>query len=289
MADDNADDKLRTKVYDDVAKPSALAVGETAGNLVRTALRPINMILSGLNTVMERVQEKLSARFKNVPADKILEPPPHIAGQLLLGYPFVEGEETLREMFIELLAKSMIQDSRESVHPAYAEILKQLTPDEGRLLPVIHPRKRHPALVVDLSRIPFPKPPPPEEFVATLDLDNIDDRFQAFDESFNRTIFNSILITPFGKTPDLRDGGVPAMERAIDNLCRLGIVELTENSLSDADEYKPLYEGEDLRGLLEAIEAKKLYSEVDKRVLEVTAFGRAFMSACLPPATPKSK
>src|SRR5579862_1693256 len=122
--------------YDDLAHPAASEVGKALkalGSIVRFAFRPIETIAMAGNLLWDRLDDNLKKRFEKEPPENIVEPPPHVAGPLLLSYPFVEQQDELRRLFVELLAKSMLVDSRQLVHPAYVEILKQLSPDEARL------------------------------------------------------------------------------------------------------------------------------------------------------------
>jgi hypothetical protein len=131
---------LAGKAYDDVAAPSAKAVGGTLGRLVRLALRPIELLAQGGERLMSRVERKLGG----VPEDRLLSPPATIAAPAALHYALLgEGDEVaaLREMFENLLVASMDRDTTSSVHPAFVSMISQLTPDEAWILKSIEPRR----------------------------------------------------------------------------------------------------------------------------------------------------
>ena len=44
------------------------------------------------------------------------------------------NSEELRNMYANLLAASMLKDEKENAHPSFVEIIKQLSPDEAKLL-----------------------------------------------------------------------------------------------------------------------------------------------------------
>src|SRR5262249_17023014 len=76
----------------------------------------------------------LLRRLAKVDATKIQTPPSYIAGQVLLQLPFCAEQDQLREMYANLLASAMQKDRVAEVHPAYVQIIQQLSPDEALIL-----------------------------------------------------------------------------------------------------------------------------------------------------------
>jgi hypothetical protein len=124
-------------VYADAVQPAARELGELAAaplSLLNTALRPVKTIMLGFNLVFDNLDARLRARLAGVPAEKVVEPLPSIAGPLLFAYPFVESEPALRELFEQLLATAMNADVQDRAHPSYVEVIKQMTADEAKLV-----------------------------------------------------------------------------------------------------------------------------------------------------------
>jgi len=67
---------------------------------------------------------------------------------LLQQIAYCYDSEELRNMYSNLLAASMNADTKWNVHPAYVDIIKQLTPDEAKLLRVLQTRKLFPVIHV---------------------------------------------------------------------------------------------------------------------------------------------
>lgn len=82
-----------------------------------------------LNELDYLVKEKL----RNVPENNIVSPTPRIAVPALQNASITEEYE-IRELYANLLANSMNKVVKDGVHPAYVEIVKQLSPDEAKIL-----------------------------------------------------------------------------------------------------------------------------------------------------------
>jgi hypothetical protein len=124
-------------VYPDAIQPAARELGTlvaTPFSLLNTALRPVRLILQGINLVYDNLEDSLRRHLANVPPEQVVEPPANVAGPLLLAYPFVESEPDLRELFARLLATAMTSAIQRSAHPSFVEVIKQLTVDEAKLV-----------------------------------------------------------------------------------------------------------------------------------------------------------
>ena len=78
---------------------------------------------------------ELASRVKQrVPRQRRVPPPVAVAGRVLDVARWHEPHDPLYEMFAELLAKACDKERRNTANPAFAEIVRQLAPDEARLL-----------------------------------------------------------------------------------------------------------------------------------------------------------
>jgi hypothetical protein len=75
---------------------------------------------------------RIRTKFEAIPEAQRIAPPLEVVGPLLAHYPYVAAKPPLREMFEQLLVSSIDRERR--VHPSYVEILKQLNPDEAKML-----------------------------------------------------------------------------------------------------------------------------------------------------------
>lgn len=125
------------KAYDDLAHPTAKSLGNTASLIPRTIGVWLGKwekwVINGEESIRltaEAVREKAD----KIPEEKLTEPEPYVAIPAVQQLSYCYDSEVLREMYANLLVSSMNTDTKGQVHPAFVDIIKQLTPDEAKLL-----------------------------------------------------------------------------------------------------------------------------------------------------------
>lgn len=124
--------------------PNAKAAGGELGKSALTVTKTINVALLPLaviNFSYEKAREYFENRFRKdledkttrIPAENIVEPKASVAGPALQGLAFSHDEPSLRELYLNLLATSMNSETSASAHPAFVEIIKQMTAEEAQL------------------------------------------------------------------------------------------------------------------------------------------------------------
>lgn len=117
---------LTPEVYKDIAKPALQEVGSVAGRTVKALLSPIRGMLWGWEQIEQIVEEGVKKKFEKIPEERRKSPEPEIAVPLLQALTYTAQNETLREMYINLLANSMDSAKEKVVHPSFVEIIKQM-------------------------------------------------------------------------------------------------------------------------------------------------------------------
>ena len=83
---------------------------------------------------MAETEKLLANKLENISADKIVPPEPYIAVPALQAISYSMNNSELRNLYANLIAKSMNTDTKDTVHPAYVEIIKQLSSFDAILL-----------------------------------------------------------------------------------------------------------------------------------------------------------
>lgn len=96
-----------------------------------------------LTLTAEAIQEKVQF----IPKDKLVEPEPYVAIPAIQQISYCQNSEDLRDLYANLLVASMNADTKWDVHPAFVDIIKQLTPDEAKYL------KSLPDMIIDIHPI----------------------------------------------------------------------------------------------------------------------------------------
>lgn len=142
------------KAYNDVAHPTAYATGQILSFIPRTIKVWLGKwekwILTGEHSIKE-TELLLAEKLKHIPEEKIVEPEPYVAVPALQQMSYSFDSEELRELYANLLASSMNIDTKYDVHPAFVDIIKQLTPDEAKLLRYFSKQEVIPAVSIHLK------------------------------------------------------------------------------------------------------------------------------------------
>lgn len=128
------------------ASPDMREAGASLARTTRTIAQTIEVCLKPLTAVHyayvkgrayfeEKFQPRLEERTKDIPASSVQDPPPAVAAQVLQNLAFAHDEPSLEDMYLELLATSMDgRLAKDSAHPAFVEVVRQLTALEATLL-----------------------------------------------------------------------------------------------------------------------------------------------------------
>jgi len=126
--------------YKDTAQPVLKPTGQTLGLLpraIKAALLPLEKWIVCRENNLAEIEKLLEIKLQNVSPDQIAPPEAYIGVPALQYISYCMDSEELRDMYANLLAKSMCNVTRSGVHPSYVEIIKQLCPDEAKILRVI--------------------------------------------------------------------------------------------------------------------------------------------------------
>ena len=147
---------VAVEAYKDVVRPVVKPIGEILGFLPRT----LKLTLSGwekwlingeesLRLTAEAIKEKV----KQIPEDKLVEPELYVAIPAIQQISYCQNSEVLRDLYANLLASSMNADKKWQVHPSFVDIIKQITPDEAKIIKSIPNFKNNfiPAIDVKLT------------------------------------------------------------------------------------------------------------------------------------------
>ena len=243
------------KAYDDLIHPTAKPVG----NMVSFIPRTINVLLGkwekwiingeeSIRLTSEAVREKMA----EIPEENLTEPEPYVAVPAIQQLAYCYDSEELREMYANLLVASMNKETKYQVHPSFVDIIKQLTPDEAKLLKHISKR---------IGQGNFP--------VINVVLNT--------SKTSHITIVKHFSDIGYGVCD------VPENIAAyLENLSRLGIIEIPSGSyiVNDAI-YHPLENHEVIKAIMEKpLQGDRTY-KIERELFYITMFGHNFIATCI--------
>lgn len=248
-------------VYQDVVQPAAQELGkalQTVAKTVHVALAPVSALVWGYDQIKDFVSTKVAERLKNVPPENIVTPSPNVAGPALESLRYTGHEPSLSDLYANLLAASMDKATAHGAHPAFVEVIKQMTPDEAKLVGLFVRDMPFPLLEV---RWEYKNPNPSEGKSGGKDV---------------LVNFSHLGLMAGCEFPQL----TPTY---IDNLCRLGLTEIPAfYEFTAKGVYEPLESAPEVQQTKARIESNpELRAVINRKGLRVTELGKQFARVCV--------
>lgn len=237
-------------VYEDAVQPAAKEIGkslETVSKAVNVALAPIKAMVWGYEKIEFFLTKRISEKLKDIPKEDIQTPPPNIAGPAVESMRYTGHDENLRELYANLLANSMNKSTSKNVHPAFVEVIKNLSSEDAKILQLFLTTYEYPKIDI-LSRKPGEK----------------------------GKILNSRNFTHFHLLTEGLD--INLIPTYIDNLNRLGILQIIDGAwFEDSNFYLPLENDKAIDTIRNDIKRKKTEIIFERGMLKLTSFGKSFV------------
>ncbi len=241
-------------IYQDALQPAAKEVGkglETIAKTIHIALAPVSALVWGFDQIKDFVSTRVAEKLKGVPQERIKSPSPSVAGPALEALKYTGYEDSLRNLYANLLANSMDSKTAADAHPAFVDIIKSMTPDEARLIKM---------------------------FATSSSCALIDLKVTLKEGGFIILHRNVSLL-----------GGQAGCEYSqlvpnyLDNLCRLGLLDIPIGfSFNDKNIYTALESSVLVQDVKQSFEGNdKLTFGIDHKKVDVTDFGKQFIRACV--------
>ena len=246
-------------IYQDALQPAAKELGMallTVAKTVNVALAPVSALVWGYDKIKEFAATRLTEKLKEVPEENIVTPDATIAGPALEALKYTGHKEELAEMYASLLATAMNVDTRDNAHPSFVEIIKQLSPDEAKLIAFMNQHRPSSPMV---------------NIRANLAVNGAG-RYALM--HYTHVVGEACCEQP----------GRQASYWV--NLQRLGLIELKEgytlsNTIDGVDPYERIINDEVIRSLEKEIVAGGRVMDVIKGTATLTPIGLQFCSACI--------
>lgn len=242
-------------IYEDAVQPLAKETGKalgTVGKAVNVALAPLAGVVWGYDKIKDFIETRVAEKLEKVPEERITTPPPNVAGPAIEALRFSGDDETLREMFANLIATSLDKKTATEAHPSFVDIIKNISADEGKILQLF--THSQPIAVIDVKM----NIPTGGFHVLHRNVTQLGARAKC-------------------EHPELAPNYV-------DNLCRLGILEIPSNRrINNNEAYTPLMNDPGILQLKSQFTPGENKPTIgfDKRMLQATTLGQQFIRACV--------
>lgn len=255
------------KFPDEALKAAVEIVKEPTGNILSEPTKEIGEgIASFVNLVfspfrygkqkasiyfahkLEVYKKELVEKEKSIPEDKRAEPDFHTVSLALENSKFCITDDDIRHMFVNLIGSALNSDTKNAVHPAYAEILKQMNSTD--------------ALVFKSFATDNPQP--------ILEIRKLNPNGSSF-----KCLYSNLYLQE-----DIKS--VEQLTASITNLSRLGLVKISyEYYITDKELYTKL--NEVARSMTEQLNIEEEELQYCKGSVTLTALGLILIKLCVSP------
>ncbi len=254
------------KVYDDIAHPVASEAGKFLRRIPRAinaALMPVDKWIIQQEYNIEATKTELELKLKNIDPEHIVPPEPYIAVPALQSISYCMSNKELYDLYANLLAKAMVSDTKDFVHPSFVEIIKQLAPNDALVLKqFISSEQSIAAAIISLN-------------IRKIGLNAV-----------NREQFSygpSDLVTNI----QINSLSEEQIKISIDNLKRLGLIEILDRHLINESDYEFVKASGEYERFSEKFhnwddpQYKTESIFIDKKMLITTPLGNKFCDICI--------
>ncbi|MDY0951705.1 DUF4393 domain-containing protein [Bacillus thuringiensis] len=197
---------------------------------------------------LEEYKDSIAEKIISIDENDLQEPQMSVVGPALEASKYYIEEESLREMFANIIAASMDKNKASNVHHSFVEIIKQLSPEDAHNIQLFKTSSEYPIV----------------KFVIN------------FHSGGHGVIKTNVF---HGSKSDIEHGDENAS--SITNLSRLGLVSISyEESFSDKSNYD-LYHNSTFFSLLANHPSPNGTFEIMEGTLRLSPLGKDFIKICL--------
>jgi hypothetical protein len=244
---------LAPKIYDDLVQPASKEIGQATGRTVKALLTPLRAMLWGWERIEKVVTEGVEKRLQNIPEDQRKAPEPEIAVPLIQALSYTAQNETLRDLYLNLLSNSMDLSKDKDVHPSFVDLIKQMNTLDAKVFQKLSKSSQHQNIIQ------------PRIFVGQT---------------------NQYFV---GKTPEWYIGWtIPEYDifdisKCIVRLSKFGLIDILHNMHIKGGSVDKLLSNPELIELLTPYNPDlKLRLGANNALLSVNEYGMQFKEACMP-------
>jgi Abortive infection alpha len=236
------------EAYSDLIRPSASPIGEALSGIIKAIVFYPRFWAKALDISLDektdRFKRNLEEKANRIPVGNRILPAPSILGPSIQALEYAVIDNEISDLFSNLIASSM--DSRIATHPSFVEMIKQMTSDEAKILKFLNLEGSQPK--VDVRE------------------------FELDAHSYVYRIRNFSYISE-----DADCSSLNFSSGYLENLSRLGLIEISTKFLAEETLYKKLVlwfekEKEKTEGSVRLV--------LDKGYVGLTTLGEQFMSVC---------
>lgn len=240
------------KIYDDALSPSMKVIGNAASDLLKFVALPFSFLGMTSDELLEKYKIFLDKSVKKVPSENLVNPEPVVITKIFEDVKFAFSDQTLEEMFSNLLSSAINKDTANNIHVSFVNIIGQLDSVDAKLVKAVH----------DMDVFP----------VCDVYFTN---------NALGEKVFNNLCC--------YEDINGTKLSVSIINLLRLGLIELLDCDTYEDELYKDIKNSEEFSRIELVYEKVKKYHpeyenfkiDIRKKKVVFTTLGEVFSNYVL--------
>jgi len=240
---------------------------------------------------LEAYKKEIEEEISKVPNEKRCEVDIQIIGSIMEASKFCIEKEELRNMFSKLIASSMNTEREVSVHPAFPDMIRQLCPDEAKILKYLKSKlseNDNKFALVDIRYLGEKtfKNDNGSDIVKTIDMINETVRtvgvtLSTKDMDRERTVFSDV--TDLGILSECEKSS--NISSYLQNLEKMRIIDIVNKEIVFRDDYYRIINSEFIKSFLFSADVyssrtKRTFGFI-KKYFKLTSFGIDFVNTCI--------
>lgn len=245
------------KPIENIASPISTNIGKTLGDLWFLALGGISQIADKKRiryaAELEKLKKSLEEKVEAIPPERRVEPDTQTACQALEDAKYCAENTEIREMFANLIASTMDNQTCKNVHPSFSSILKQMTSDDAKFFRTFYYKRK---TAICSFRLEYKS----GGYSSLLEKVYFENENSSIDEASSNALTLSALE---------RLGLIQTS--LMESLANEKLYDIYKNSII-LQEYKKEFDSDDK------------HASIKKGTAELTALGSSLLKICCPPA-----
>jgi hypothetical protein len=127
-----------TKTTKNLTDKPSKAIGEGLTDVIEIVFSVFKLwngkIQAKIDSSIENYKKEIEEKSNSIPEDKLTEPNVQVITTAIENSKYCVTEDELREMFVNLIGSACNSDTKDDVHPAFSAIIKELSPQDAKVL-----------------------------------------------------------------------------------------------------------------------------------------------------------
>ena len=129
--------ELAKEIYEDTAQTTAKESSKLISRiprLINAGLCRLDKWISLQEYNLRETELLLAQKLEKMDPEKIVDPDSYVAVPALQSLAYSMDSDELRDLYANLLSKAFYSDTKNGVHPAFVDVIKQMAPREATIL-----------------------------------------------------------------------------------------------------------------------------------------------------------